>query len=109
MKRNGNISMKEIRSVAKRIAEKFPIQKIILFGSHAYGVPRENSDVDLLIIMETEERYSEVRYQIYTLLKDFLAPIDVIIRSPQHLKTAHHRRDWFLETIVKRGRLVYGK
>lgn len=47
------IPMAVIRSLALSIAEKFQPQRIILFGSYAYGQPRPESDVDLLVTMDT--------------------------------------------------------
>jgi predicted nucleotidyltransferase len=45
------IPMQAIHAVVKRIAEKFQPEKIILFGSYAYGQPKPESDVDLLVVM----------------------------------------------------------
>ena len=50
------ISKKTIKKVAREIAEHFHPRQVILFGSHAYGAPTKDSDVDLLVIMETKER-----------------------------------------------------
>ena len=50
--------MRAIRDVVKQIAEQFKPEKIILFGSYAYGKPRPESDVDLLVIMSTPLRLS---------------------------------------------------
>ena len=47
------IPMKAIRAIVKHIAEKFDPEQIILFGSHAYGMPNAWSDVDLLVVMDT--------------------------------------------------------
>src|SRR6266496_3751207 len=108
MKRNGKISMKEIRGIAKRIALKFEIEKIILFGSHVYGRQPEGSDIDFLVIATSNVSRSELRYRIYTELKDITVPLDVVIREPKQVETAEQRRDWFLMNILKHGRPVYG-
>src|SRR5258708_12193341 len=49
-----NIPLTAIRRFARRIAERFQPDKIILFGSYAYGKPHEESDADLLVIMRTK-------------------------------------------------------
>src|SRR5262245_59636385 len=46
-----HIPMAAIRRYARQIAERFNPDKIILFGSFAYGAPHEDSDVDLLVVM----------------------------------------------------------
>ena len=48
-----------IRRYARAIADEFHPEKIILFGSHAYGTPNEDSDVDLLVIMPTRNRHDQ--------------------------------------------------
>ena len=54
------VPREEIQALADEIAEKFPaVQRIILFGSHAYGTPHEWSDVDLVVLMEWDP--AEVR------------------------------------------------
>jgi len=58
------IPMRAIRAVAKQIADTFHPDKIILFGSYAYGKPRPESDVDLLVIMDTPLRNREQAAQI---------------------------------------------
>lgn len=100
--------MKEIRNIAKRIAAKFDVVQIILFGSYAYGKPTAESDVDLLIIMNTKKRHYELRYQIYSILADFKAPLDVVIKKPEDVRAASGSRDWFLQDIVNKGRVIYG-
>src|SRR5436853_4138031 len=49
--RGADIPMHVIRRFARQIAERFQPEKIILFGSYAYGTPHEESDVDLMVIM----------------------------------------------------------
>jgi predicted nucleotidyltransferase len=55
LKERTRIPMKTIRAIAHHIAEKFNPEKIILFGSHAYGKPTAWSDVDLLVVMDTPD------------------------------------------------------
>ena len=49
-----NIPLAAIRHFARRLAERFQPDKIVLFGSYPYGKPHEESDVDLLVIMRTK-------------------------------------------------------
>ena len=53
--RGANIPMQVIRDYARRVAERFQPEKIILFGSYAYGTPHEDSDVDILVVMPAHE------------------------------------------------------
>ncbi|HAL55808.1 MAG TPA: hypothetical protein DCP63_04845 [Bacteroidetes bacterium] len=108
MNRKKKISLTLIRSAAERISERFKVEKIVLFGSYAYGHPAAHSDVDLLVVMETRKRFSEIRYQMYTLLEDCRIPLDVVIRRPGQVSTAMERRDWFLLEVLQKGRVLYG-
>ena len=51
--------MSEIRRFARQVAERFHPEKIILFGSHAYGTPHADSDVDILVIMPARNRHDQ--------------------------------------------------
>jgi predicted nucleotidyltransferase len=49
------ITLRDIQKIVQQIVEHFHPQQVILFGSYAHGAPTEDSDVDLLVVMETEE------------------------------------------------------
>jgi predicted nucleotidyltransferase len=100
--------MKQIRDAARRIADEVKVERIILFGSYAYGAPGRASDVDLLVVTNTRQRHSELRYKLYTVLEDFPAPLDIIFRRPKQIAHVHSSRDWFLRDVVRRGSVVYG-
>ena len=81
--------------------------KIVLFGSHAYGTPKEDSDVDLLVIAdvpEEEARQLAVRIRC-SIPRRF--PVDILVRTPAELayRTAHN--DWFIREILEKGRVLY--
>jgi predicted nucleotidyltransferase len=79
-----NVPRSAIRRLAHQIAEQFDPEKIVLFGSFAYGTPHEYSDVDLLVVMPT---YSEIRQSIrITLAFDPVFPLDLIVRTPERLR-----------------------
>ncbi len=101
------IPFDQIEAVAKRIAEKFPVEKILLFGSYAYGEPEEGSDVDLLVVMDSEKRPSEIRYEMYCELQDFTAPIDIVVKGAKEVEAAMSGRDWFLRDVLTKGRLLH--
>jgi len=78
------IPMRAIRDVVKQVAEKFNPDQIILFGSYANGKPRPESDVDLLVIMETPLRNVEQAIQIGRAI-DYHFGLDLLVRRPQQL------------------------
>ena len=100
------IPMRAIRAVAKQIADKFRPDRIILFGSYAYGKPRPESDVDLLVVMETSLRATEQAIQIGRAI-DYHFGLDLIVRSPQQLAQRLALGDFFLREIIERGQVLY--
>jgi len=101
------IPMRAIRAVAKQIADKFQPDKIILFGSYAYGKPRPESDVDLLVVMDTSLRSRQQRLEISRALSPRPFPLDVIVHTPQQIQERLEMGDLFLREITSRGKVIY--
>ncbi|MFQ5640608.1 MAG: nucleotidyltransferase domain-containing protein [bacterium] len=95
-----------ILDVLEQIKTKFRPQKIILFGSYAYGNPRPESDVDLMVVMETELKQSEQALEILRKL-DFRFGMDLIVRTPRVLKQSIEWGDFFLQDVVEKGIVLY--
>jgi predicted nucleotidyltransferase len=103
------IPMRAIRAVAERIAKKFHPEKIILFGSYAYGKPRPESDVDLLVVMETSLRSRQQRLEISRALSPRPFPLDIVICTPQQMEERISSGDPFFREILTRGKVLYEK
>ncbi len=101
------VPMEAIQIVVNRIAEEFKPEKIILFGSHAYGNPQPWSDVDLLVVMESELSAHDQRLKIAKFLRPRPFKIDVLTRTPADLEKRTAMGDYFLREIVKKGKVVY--
>ena len=88
-----------------RVAKALQPDKIILFGSYAYDAPTPDSDVDLLVIMETDKPVKERSWAVSRLLlpRDF--PVDILVKTPAELAAALQRGDFFLREITERGPL----
>jgi predicted nucleotidyltransferase len=95
-----------IDEVVRQIAEKFHPQKIILFGSYARGKPRPESDVDMLVIMETPLKEVEQAIVICQQI-DYRFGLDLIVRTPKRLQERLEMGDWFLHDILEEGKVVY--
>src|SRR5262245_34620906 len=104
---NGLVPRPAIRRLAEEIAEKFRPDKIILFGSYAYGEPNERSDVDILVVMTAKnETTQEIRIRRGT---NHPFPLDLIVRTPENLRWRVEEGDWFLREVVGKGRVLYEK
>ena len=100
------IPEKVIRSLSQAVAQKFHPQRIILFGSYAYGKPRPESDVDLLIIMDTPIRETQQALEIRQFLKPTFG-VDIIVYTPQRVDERLSWGDSFLREILERGIVLY--
>jgi len=100
-----NIPLAAIRRFACRIAERFQPDKIILFGSYAFGEPHAESDVDLLVIMRTRNAIDQsIRI---SLAFERLFSFDLIVRTPWQIERGLKDDDWFLREIVEKGKVLY--
>ncbi|SRR5579884_2415621 len=102
-----NIPLRIIRRYARAIADRFHPDKIILFGSYAYGTPHADSDVDLLVVMPAY-RQGSMAYKIRLALSAPF-PMDLIVRTPQELRRRLADGDLFHTAIVSRGKVLYEK
>lgn len=98
--------MAYIRKLCKRIAKAYQPEKIILFGSHAYGKPTPESDVDLLIVMDYEGRPIEQMLKIQREL-DIVTPVDLHVRTPKEVDERLQDGDMFIVDVMRRGKVMY--
>ena len=101
------ISMQNIRDLVRRMANKFQLEKVVLFGSYAYGNPGPESDVDLLVVMNTSLSSRQQRLKISQAISPRPFPLDIIVRTPEELETRLKLGDPFLHEVMTRGRVVY--
>ncbi len=99
----------EIERIVRRIAEGYKPLKVILFGSYAYGEPTADSDIDLLIVKETSERFIDRWVAVQELLADSerRTPVEPIVVTPDELNRRLARGDQFFQEIVARGKVLY--
>jgi len=91
----------------KRIVQALQPQAIILFGSYAYGAPTPDSDVDLLVVWESELPRLERYLAVSQLLAPRPFPVDILVKTPDELARALAAGDFFLREIVDRGEVLY--
>jgi predicted nucleotidyltransferase len=102
-----NVPFSAIRRYARQVAERFKPEKIILFGSYAYGTPHEDSDVDLMVIMPAWNEIS----QSVRISRALDAPfsLDLFVRTPEKLRRRLAEGDWFFREVVEKGKVLYAK
>ncbi len=101
------VSRAAILGIAKRIVENFQPDKILLFGSYAYGKPHGFSDVDMLVVMPARNEIDKA-VQILNVL-DPPFSLDLIVRTPHNLQWRLKEGDWFLREVVSKGEVLHEK
>ncbi len=98
---------KALPAAVRKIVANLRPEKIILFGSYAYGTPTPDSDVDLLVIMRTRATRKERYLAVSLLLDPRPFPVDIIVKTPAEIRSALSKRHFFIREIVTRGRVLY--
>lgn len=104
------ISEALIQQITEKIVRECHPHKIILFGSWAWGKPKEDSDLDLLVIMDSDLARPDIRaMQVKRLLYDLHGPVDLLVYTPEEVKTCLERGNLFIRDILEEGRLLYAR
>ncbi len=99
-------TMHEIDDVARQIARQFAPERIVLFGSHAYGAPRPDSDVDFLVLLPFEGKSFRKALDIRNAVNPRFN-LDIIARTPGE---AHRRCQWgapLIRGAFDKGKVLY--
>lgn len=102
-------AQKYIQQITRQLIAKYDPEKIILFGSFAYGRPKENSDIDLMVIKKTRERFGLRLRQMAHIITDVPIDRDIIVYNPREWKRALRQKNPFIAEIDKKGKILYDK
>ena len=105
--RGADVPMRVIRQYACAVAERFEPEKIILFGSYAYGTPHDDSDVDILVVMSCRNQHDQAVKIRLEIPRNFA--MDVLVRTPKNLFGRLEEGESFHSDIVNRGVVLYEK
>jgi predicted nucleotidyltransferase len=100
------VTLPGVQKLVQQIVDRFHPQKVILFGSHAYGKPTEDSDVDLLVVMQTEENPLHTAARISASV-DHPFPLDILVIRPSDLAAALQEQNIFETEVVNKGVILY--
>lgn len=101
------VSQQELDRVVLRIVEIYQPEKVILFGSYAYGNAHEGSDLDLLLIKQTNENPLNRAAGIRKALRNFLLPMDILVYTPAEIAKDKERKFTFIHDVLKSGKVLY--
>lgn len=97
-----------LREIAQKVVHAFRPKNIILFGSYAYGKPTADSDLDLLIVMESRDRPAERIRKVSDLFDPRPLPMDFLVLTPGEVRQRLSGFDPFLEEVLEKGQTLYG-
>lgn len=104
---NRMIPLAEIKKVAKRIGTTINAKSIILFGSYARGVANENSDVDLMVIADSNlPRFKRSR-KIYKVLNPYPFAMDLLVYTPFEIEKGKKSPISFVSRVLREGKKIY--
>ena len=98
-----------IERIVKKIAHEYNPRKIILFGSYAYGSPTSHSDIDLLIIKDTDKRPIDRWMEVKRILRDpeRMVSVSPLVYTEKEIEDRFLIKDFFIEEILKKGKVLY--
>lgn len=93
--------------IVRRIVDVAHPRRIILFGSQARGGARPDSDIDILVIADSAEPRHRRSVPLYGALSDILAPMDILVYSPEEVEEWSGVRHAFITTAIREGKVLY--
>lgn len=105
------LSEELLREMTQALVDELDPEAIYLFGSHAWGEPNEDSDVDFMVVVEEEDPRDlfEKSVRGMGVLRPLWLAKDVITRSRDRFETRARRRGTLEHDVLTRGRLLYGR
>lgn len=100
------VAMNDVVELSGRIARAFEPERIILFGSYAYGKPTEHSDIDLLVLMPFDGSSFRKSLEILNEV-DPQFPVDLLVRTPEDAARRYAEYDPLVREAMDRGKVLY--
>lgn len=101
------IEANKILEIVSRIVIKFNPDKIILFGSYAMGNATNSSDLDLLVIKDTDLPYHKRSFDIHKALIGSMIPMDILVYTSQEFEKEQKEQSSFLNSAIKTSKVLY--
>ena len=101
------IETTKINDIVNRIAFRFNPDKIILFGSYAAGNPNNDSDIDLLIIKDTDLPRHKRSFDIQKSLIGSMVPMDILVYTTKEFEEEKNEKNSFLFFAIKTSKVLY--
>ena len=96
-----------IREIVSKIVKHFHPDKVILFGSRAWGEPTGESDLDILVVMDVDGSPIRKASEISRIARPRFLPMDIIVRTSDEIERRIRMGDPFIKRIMNRGKVLY--
>ncbi len=96
-----------VEGIVERLVAGYDPDRIILFGSRASGTADEESDIDLLVVKETDRRPLDRRIEVEHLLADRQVPLDLLVYTPREIWDLYAAGSPLIDAVVESGRVLY--
>lgn len=101
------IETDKISEIVNKIVSGYNPEKIILFGSYATGNPNEDSDLDLLVIKDTDLPRPQRTVQVRKMIYGSMIPIDLIVYTPKEIDESKDNKFGFVYEVLNTGKILY--
>lgn len=98
---------KQINNIVVKIASKFRPDKIILFGSQARKNPKDNSDIDIMVVKRSSLRRDKRALEIDRAFANRQFPMDIVVYTPEEVRQYQNIEGSFIGDVLKHGKVVY--
>lgn len=100
---------KVIQNMVQKLITEYAPKKMILFGSYAYGSPEPDSDIDLLIIKDTSDRFIDRWVTVQRIITGLhpSIPVETLVLTPKEIETRLDIGDQFIKEIIEKGEVLY--
>ena len=103
------ITQDQIQIVVDKIVKEFQPEKVILFGSYAWGKPHEDSDVDLFVVKKTDMPTLKRIEALDRMFPRRQFPMDFLVYTPEQVQRRVSVGDLFVREIINKGHVLYAQ
>lgn len=100
------VTAQRIEEYVGEVVRQFQPERVVVFGSYAWGEPRDDSDVDLLVVMAHSGAAAEQAARIRRAIRAGF-PLDIVVRSPAAVRKRLAMGDGFLRDILEKGKVLH--
>ena len=101
------VSFEKIENVARKIGEQTKAQAVVLFGSYARNQAGMQSDVDLLVIAESDLPRHKRGRQLHLMFKPYPFPMDILVYTPREVEAEREFELSFISRVLREGKRLY--